>query len=74
MKKGKEISAVGKNMYNMKKEKGNQYHLPFNIGAPGKHIKWEKEEGRGDGNFGEENQELKKIYINIHRVGIAVSC
>ena len=34
-----------------------QYPLPYNIKAVGKNIKLEREEG--DGNFREENQNLK---------------
>ena len=41
-----------------KKEKGKQYHLPYNIKAVGLNIKWGK--GGWGGNFGEENQDLKE--------------
>ena len=44
--------------YNVEKmERGSNIYLPYNIEAVGENIKW----GRGDedGNFGEENQDLK---------------
>ena len=34
-----------------------QYHLPYNINAVGKNIKWGR--GEGVGNYGEENQKFK---------------
>ena len=37
---------------------GKQCHLPFNIEAVGKNIKWGR--WKEDGNFGEENQDKKK--------------
>ena len=40
-------------------KKGKQYHLSHNIEAVGKNIEWEK--GEDDGNFREENQDLKKM-------------
>ena len=40
-------------MYCGKKGKGKQCHLPYNIKAVGKNIKWVK--GEGDQNFGGEN-------------------
>ena len=36
-------------------------NIPFHINAVGKNIKWGKREG--DGGFGEENQDLKKIRV-----------
>ena len=48
--------AVGKNA-TWKKGDGKQYHLPYDIEAVGKNIKWGR--GEGDGNFVEENQDLK---------------
>ena len=48
--------AVGKNIT---LKNGKQCHLPFNIEAVGKNIKWGR--GKEDGNFGEENQDKKNI-------------
>ena len=45
---------VGKNIT---WKKWKQFHLPFNIEAAEKNIKWER--GEGDGNFGEENDFTK---------------
>ena len=47
------IEGVGKNIKCIKRGKGKRYHLPLNIKAVGKNIKWGRE--KGDGNFGEEN-------------------
>ena len=44
-----------------KKEKGKQYHLPYYIEIAWKNIKWGK--GNGEGNFGEENQDLKNEVV-----------
>ena len=41
----------------LKSEQGKQQHLPYNIEAVGKHIKWGK--GEMDGHFGEENKDFK---------------
>ena len=61
------IIIVGKNI-TLKKGKGKQYNLPYNIEAVGKNITWGKEEG--DGNFWEENQDLKKwVAKNIKLFG-----
>ena len=46
------------NVENKGKEK--QYHLPYNIKADGKNIKWER--GERDGNFGEEKKFGGKKY------------
>ena len=51
------IRAVGKNI-TLEKGKGKQYHLFYDIKTVGKNINWGREEG--DGNFEEENQNLKK--------------
>ena len=48
--------ALGKNI-TLKKGKEEQYHLPYNIKAVRKNIKWGREEG--DGNFEEENPDFK---------------
>ena len=58
VKRGREYHGCGEEYNVEKKRKGKQYHLSYNIWAFGKNIKWEKREG--DGNFGEENQDLKK--------------
>ena len=44
-----------------KKGKEKQYHLPYNIKAVEKNIKWLREEG--DGNFGEENRDFKNMGV-----------
>ena len=49
-----------------KKLEGNQYHLPFDIKAVGKNIKWGS--GNGYWQFSEENKDLNK------RVGEFLSC
>ena len=43
--------------YNVEKEKGKQYRLPYDIKAVEKTIKWGK--GGQDGNFGQKNKDLK---------------
>ena len=48
--------AVGKKII-LKKAKGKQYHLPYDIKDVGKNIKWERWEGGLK--LGEENQALK---------------
>ena len=40
------------------KEKGKEYHIPYNIKAAGKTIKLGR--GKRDEYFGEENKDLKK--------------
>ena len=52
----KDFVTVGKNIT---WKKGKQYNLPYNIKAAGKNIKWGR--AGGDGNFGEENQDLKQL-------------
>ena len=49
--------AVRKNIP-LKKGEGKQYHLPYDIKAVCKNIKWGRAEG--DRNFVEKNQDLKK--------------
>ena len=44
-----------------KKGKGKQYYLSYDIEAVGKNIKLGK--GEGDGNFGGENQDVKKFRV-----------
>ena len=56
MKKGREYHGRGEE-YNVDKGKEKAYHLPYNVKAVGKNIKWGR--GKGDGNFGEENQDYK---------------
>ena len=48
---------------NKKLKKGKQYHLFYDFEAVGKNIKWGR--GVGDGNVGEEIQNLKKILGNF---------
>ena len=55
---GKGISWLWGRILRWEKGNGKQYHLPFNIEAIGKNIKWGKVEG--EGNFGEEYQDFKK--------------
>ena len=50
--------AVGKNIT---WKKGKQYHVPYNIEAVGKNLKFGR--GEGDGNFGEENQDFFKMGV-----------
>ena len=50
--------AVGKNIA-WKIGIGEQYYLLYDIEGVGKNIKWGK--GGGNVNFGEENQDLKKM-------------
>ena len=56
--RGEGKSWLLKKNITLKKRKGNIYHLPYNIKAVGKKIKWER--GERDKNLGEENQVLKK--------------
>ena len=49
--------AVGKNL-KCKKGRGEARSSPRGIKAVGKKIKWQK--GEEEGNFGDENQDLKK--------------
>ena len=46
---------MGKNI-TRRKIKAKQHHLPFNVEAVWKNIKWGRKEG--EANFGEENQDL----------------
>ena len=52
MKRRREYHGCGEEYNVEKSEKVKQYHLPFNVKAVGKNIKW----GRGevDGNLGEK--------------------
>ena len=57
VKRGREYHGCEEE-YNMeKRERGKQYHLPYNIEGVGKKIKWRKEDEHR--NFGKENQDLK---------------
>ena len=55
MRRGREVISGGKNIPGKKNRKGKQYHLPYNSKAVAENIEWGR--GKGDGNFGEENQD-----------------
>ena len=58
---GKEKHCCREEYNVIKNGKEKQYHLPYNIEAVGKNIKWVE----GEGNFGGRNQDLKNIYIYV---------
>ena len=47
MKRGRENHGCGEE-YNVEKMKGKRHHLPYNIKAVGKNIKWGRGEGEGN--------------------------
>ena len=61
MKRGREYHGCWEEYRVNRKGRGKQFHISHYIEALGKNIKRGK--GEGHGNFGEENQDLKIMWV-----------